>query len=101
MLLVAKYKSGQLRRVNLHPAFFASYDTPISKRALDFGYMHGSDLYQISVQRGAENMFEQTFRQNAPETKFAGYDVDETKVKKALRKKHKNDKFTTKVILQG
>jgi hypothetical protein len=101
MLLVAKYKSGQLRRVNLHPAFFASYDTPISRRALDFGHMNGSDLYQISVQRGSETMFEQTFRQNAPEPTFKGYDVDETKVKKALRKKHKHDKFTTKVILQG
>lgn len=99
MLLLAKYKSGEIRRVNLHPTFFTSYETSISKRALDFGHMHGSDLYQISVQRGNENMFEQTFRHNAPETQFKGYNIDETKVKKTLRKKHKNDKFTTKVIL--
>ncbi len=101
MLLVAKYKTGEIRRVNLHPAFFASYETSISKRAVDFGHMHGSNLYQVSVQRGAEIVFEQTFRHNAPETDFKGYNVDETKVKKTLRRKHKNDKFTTKVILQG
>ena len=101
MLLVLKYQSGELRRVNLHPSFFTSYETSISKRALDFGHMHGSDLYQVSVQRGAEVMFEQTFRQNAPESKFGGYNIDETKVKKTLRNKHKNEKFTTKVILQG
>ena len=51
MLLLAKYKSGEIRRVTLHPSFFTSYDTSISKRALDFGHMHGGDLYQITVQR--------------------------------------------------
>lgn len=99
MLLLAKYKSGEIRRVNLHQSFFTSYETSISKRALDFGHMHGSELYQISVQRGSETMFEQTFRHNAPESQFRGYNIDETKVKKTLRRKHKHDKFTTKVIL--
>jgi len=27
MLLLAKYKSGEIRRVTLHPTFFTSYDT--------------------------------------------------------------------------
>jgi hypothetical protein len=99
MLLIVKYKSGEVRRVNLTQEFFNSYDLSISKRALDFAHMNGSDVYHVSVQRGNEIVFENIYRSNAPEEKSSEFIVDESNIKKMFRNKHKNDKFTTKVIL--
>lgn len=101
MLLIAKYKSGEIRRVNLHPSFFASYELSISKRALDFAQMHGQQLYQVIVYRGGEQVFENTFRGNIPEDKSNPFQVDEKKVKKAFRNEFKRQKFTQRILIHG
>lgn len=103
MILLVKYKSGESRKVNLTEEFFKSQDSSVLRRAQDFAYMHGSDPYQILVFRGNESMVEHNIRANNPDefVKSPWMVVDETKVKKQLRKQFKNIPFTQKYILHG
>lgn len=105
MPLIIKYKSGETRKVDLTNEFFSSYDVSISKRVLDFAYMHGSDPYYIGVFRGQENVYENNIMKNVPDSIPSkikkAYHIDEFKIKKALRKEFKNVKFTKKFILHG
>ena len=101
MLLTIKYRSGEIRKTNLHPSFFTSYEVSIAQRAMDFAYQHGAFPYQIKVYRGNDLVFERLLRENAPAetTKVAA--VDETQIKKQLRNQFKNQKFTVKYIING
>lgn len=103
MLLLVKYKSGETRRVNLTLEFFKSQELSVMKRAQDFAFMHGTDPYQIFVYRGSETLAEFTYRSNAPEEKksMPWMVVDETKIKKQLKKQFKNVPFKEKYILHG
>jgi L-ribulose-5-phosphate 3-epimerase UlaE len=101
MILFVKYKSGETRRVNLTEDFFKSQDTSVHKRANDLAKAHGADIYQIYVTRGNEIVFENTYSKNAPEEaeNNSWMNVDETKIKKTLRKQFKNVPFTQKYKL--
>jgi hypothetical protein len=103
MVLFVKYKTGETRRVNLTEEFFKSQDTSVYKRGHDFAKAHGSEIYQISVMRGNEVVFENIYSRNAPEEadKTPWIKVDEFQIKKNLRKQFKNVPFTQKYILHG
>lgn len=108
MELIVKYKEGSTRRVNLTSAFFnhnlgsKTVDPGLSKKALDFAYDCGQDPYYVGVFRGTTVVFETHIRKNQPdESKQPDWiKIDESSVKKKLRKMFKNKPFTHKHVLQ-
>jgi len=101
MLLTIKYKSGEIRNVNLCEEFFTFYEVSIFHRANDFAYMHGPDPYIVTVTRGNEVVYEKTYYSNSPDSVKKEYKVDERDIKKHLRKQFKNVPFQEKWIIHG
>lgn len=101
MLLSIKYKSGEIRNVNLTEDFFSYYESSIFHRAIDFAFMHGADPYSITVTRGSEVVYEKTYHSNNPIQKSKENKIDERDLKKHLRKQFKNVPFEEKWIIYG
>lgn len=104
MQILIKYKSGEGRKINLHPYFFATNeitrkmpwisDVSVSDRAQQIAYSGGREPYYIGVFRDGVTVYELNIRANQPDIfnprrKSKEEKIDERQVKKYLRKETK------------
>ena len=108
MLLQISYRNGERRNINLHPSFFSSdsqdkkQNAGFERKADDLAWSLGRDPYKITITRGADLLMDKVYRQNNPREIAIVYPhdaVNETKIKKELRRQFKHAKFTVAVKL--
>lgn len=95
MQAIFKYRSGEIRVINLTLEFFRTGDISVSSRANDLANSFAPDVYDIKVWRDEVMVYDKFIRHMLPvkgvnRTKK----VDEKEIKKALRKEFKGKKLT-------